>query len=61
MIQEEAGAQSQYSGQSGAGGDQGGLGMPEVVQLLGGAELVPNPLLVEQTRLELGRFAGGSK
>jgi hypothetical protein len=35
--------------------------MPKVMQLLGGAELVPNPLLVEREWLGLRRFAGGCK
>jgi hypothetical protein len=47
MARDVTGAQSQQSGQRSTGGDQGGFGVPEVVQLLGGAELVPDPPLIE--------------
>jgi hypothetical protein len=47
MVDEGTNTQPQHSGQSGAGRNQGGFGMPDVVQLLGGAELVPDALLVE--------------
>lgn len=58
MTGERARTQSQYPRQSGTGGDQGRLRVPDVVQFLGGAELVPNLLLVEPRWLEFGSLAG---
>jgi hypothetical protein len=56
MADQGAGTQSQQSSQSGPGGDESRLGVPKVMQLLGGAELIPNPLLVERHGLDLRRL-----